>query len=1161
MEQNLSIRSGNGEAIYQVNGSKCTLKARWNKGKKEGPATLYDSRHFVFAELVFVNDQINGTCLLRNDRGRLIFRGSIVNGKKEGLCHEYDDTGTRVFYGFYHDGEKHPLMTPNPDLPGFYDERSIEGELLSISEYNETHEYKNGHCYVLENGVLIQECDMEKGIQKRMLREWKDNWMIEYFVNGNVEYEGQWKGDVVGGFIREGEGVLYDQKGKVKYRGPFEQGQQFYQYEDLKNMPGFRRETTIHGNVLSVSEYDSSRRKHGRCFLYQNDVVNEECVYSRGKKRETIRLLDGTTMKVFRNSQLVYQGTYSGDMKTGYKRAGQGTEYENGSVVYVGDYMDDKRNGMGTQYRNEHEWFIGSFKKGVQHGQGRIMNEDGTVIIEGDWKYGFLQTEYGFVDAETGITESPFAPGFMHRWKERGGAAESGQIAVAIVKDAIRRIHRGWKKWIHDHFGLLLAIVISLICIAGDILFPILLEWHVVFIILCILAGIAVLIVTCIFLMERLNSKGGWRYGFVPLGIHLILVAIGFVLYYIILFFIWLFSKPVRWIVALSIVTLIVIIVLVIRYRKPIIDFFKHFKERIHQHFGTLFLLFTGIICLIADILVSIFVTLDNIAVVVSGLFGCAFIILPICFLYKKLDEKGGWKYGLIPIGAHLALIGLCCIVYFFLQSLLWVLQNDGRIITVTSLLGVGGFCAFLMTKKPFLLWEYVISYLCFLLDVILPIVFHLSGTWKTVWCISGLVIGIGSMIWIVKKKHNNWPVLFISLDLHCIEEGLIQVYFMILFLIQAENRVDLKVILCLLIIFLVPSFFETFSCGREDIMNFYPYYVLILSFVVLDSVLTLFFNGSYVLCGVFIILVFLSAWFTSNSTDWEGFKSQFICQLILSLFLLLCFALGNFFYSITTVSVWCIVLIVIEVVTMMLLRSHPTACFVVTCITIISLFVISLTCSIIFHLPAFLIVIICLVSFFFCAYFFKWAYSGDNSVVGIIAVAAHCAFYIILYIMNLFYQFYNVTKLPLVYVAISAVVIDIIMALFYYMNIGNYIMRVSFVVVSSCVIPISHNYSAGYYVGFILVGLVYFILPTLYFKDHINRFHFFFLGIQLAWFFLIGFVYNLFWYMYYRAVLPSSISAVVTMGLLLLWLYEMKQIPVIKIDEIETKQFYVCSI
>ena len=285
--------------------------------------------------------------------------------------------------------------------------------------------------------------------------------------------------------------------------------------------------------------------------------------------------------------------------------------------------------------------------------------------------------------------------------------------------------------------------------------------------------------------------------------------------------------------------------------------------------------------------------------------------------------------------------------------------------------------------------------------------------------------------------------------------------------------------------------------------MNFYPYYVLILSFVVLDSVLTLFFNGSYILCGVFIILVFLSAWFTSNSTDWEGFKSQFICQLILSLFLLLCFALGNFFYSITTVSVWCIVLIVIEVVTMMLLRSHPTARFVVTCITIISLFVISLTCSIIFHLPAFLIVIICLVSFFFCAYFFKWAYSGD--------------------------------KLPLVYVAISAVVIDIIMALFYYMNIGNYIMRVSFVVVSSCVIPISHNYSAGYYVGFILVGLVYFILPTLYFKDHINRFHFFFLGIQLAWFFLIGFVYNLFWYMYYRAVLPSSISAVVTMGLLLL--------------------------
>lgn len=1156
MEQNLSIRSGNGEAIYQVNGSTCTLKARWNKGKKEGPATLYDSRRFVFAELVFVNDQITGTCLLRNNRGRLIFRGSVVNGKKEGLCHEYDDTGTRIFYGFYHEGEKHPLLTPNQELSGFYNEKSIQGELLSISEYNETREYKSGHCYMVEKGLLTRECEMEKDIQRHVIREWKNGDMIEYFASGNVEYEGQWKGTLAQGFIREGEGVLYDERGKVKYRGPFEGGKQFYQLEDLKNMPGFRRQTTIHGDVVSVSEYDSSGRKHGRCFLYQDNVVTEECIYVRGKKRDTIRQLEGTEMKIFSNSQLVYQGTYSGDIQMGYKKAGQGDDYENGMVVYHGDFLDDKRHGKGTQYRNGCEWFIGSFKKGVQHGQGRLMNEDGTVMIEGNWKYGFFQTDDGFVDAETGITESPFAPGFMHRWKERGGAAESGQIAVAIVKDAVRRIQRNGKKWIRQHFGSLMALLVGIICAAGDVIFPILLEWHVLFIILCILAGIIIPIVTVIFLRDRLDAKGGWLYGLTPLGVHILLILLGYLVYQIGRFFIWISKDTVRIIVFLIIVLVIVLVILVIIFHKTILKFLKRFKEWIHDHFGSFFVTVIGILCIIGDVLIPVFASWHPVIPILCVLFGCLVVIAPVYYLRNKLDNKGGWKYGFIPIGAHLALVGFCLIVYFFLKNLSWVFWSDGRIITITSILGVVGIGAFLVIRKYFLLFCYIVSYGCFLVDVILPITLDLVTAWRIVWSVSGIVIGIACMIWVVHKKLSHWSAFFLSLEAHCIElEAICSVYMLALLIMKSVGRIDLIIVLILLLFCIIPSFFQWGSLVIEkaEIIYLYPYFILIVSFSIIDSVLVLFFNGDNYLCGVVVTFVIVLAWLVTNSTDWTGYKNQLICQLFLTFLLLAAYSIGHAFYNLTEVSIiWVILLVIAEIIILFFTNSHPTIHFIVTCIVLITLFLISVIYSFVLHLPTLLVIILCILSLICCVVLFKNAYSDQKSLAGLLAVLVHSLIYVVLYLLNLFYQFYDRTKLSLIFTVLVVIGLDIIMALFYFKAIGIYVIQIVFVVTAACVIPISFDYPAVGYIWFILIGIVYWCLPVVWFHDRIPRNPFLALGIPLSWFLLIGFSYIMFQHLDLDAAIwLSSIFAVVTLALLVLWLYERKETP-IPLDSIE---------
>lgn len=40
----------------------------------------------------------------------------------------------------------------------------------------------------------------------RTLIEWKNGKMIEYYENGKRSYEGEWKGSISDGFLRQGEG-------------------------------------------------------------------------------------------------------------------------------------------------------------------------------------------------------------------------------------------------------------------------------------------------------------------------------------------------------------------------------------------------------------------------------------------------------------------------------------------------------------------------------------------------------------------------------------------------------------------------------------------------------------------------------------------------------------------------------------------------------------------------------------------------------------------------------------------------------------------------------------------------------------------------------------------------------------------------------------------
>ena len=102
---------------------------------------------------------------------------------------------------------------------------NLNGELLSVSEYDECGLLKNGKCFEYEGGRLVRECEYKNGVMMRVLRELKGEVMIEYDVNGMRVYEGGFEGDMMKGFVREGEGKEYGNDGKsALYVGGWKNG-------------------------------------------------------------------------------------------------------------------------------------------------------------------------------------------------------------------------------------------------------------------------------------------------------------------------------------------------------------------------------------------------------------------------------------------------------------------------------------------------------------------------------------------------------------------------------------------------------------------------------------------------------------------------------------------------------------------------------------------------------------------------------------------------------------------------------------------------------------------------------------------------------------------------------------------------------------------------
>ena len=152
---------------YSKEGKMYTLTVGKQNGRKHGKAELVDENNCVVAEVTFDQGNLTGPCTICNSIGVPVFKGFFKNGVKDGYCKEFDEMGNVLFEGVYVDGNKRATFSKNEngDFSGYYNETTMDGKLISISQMKKGTLIKHGRSigFYTQNGNAVSEKVYEDG--------------------------------------------------------------------------------------------------------------------------------------------------------------------------------------------------------------------------------------------------------------------------------------------------------------------------------------------------------------------------------------------------------------------------------------------------------------------------------------------------------------------------------------------------------------------------------------------------------------------------------------------------------------------------------------------------------------------------------------------------------------------------------------------------------------------------------------------------------------------------------------------------------------------------------------------------------------------------------------------------------------------------------------
>ena len=186
--ENGFVREGKGRA-YAKGGKMVEYLGDWKNGKRNGVGTEYRGLIALYIG-EWKNGMRNGKGKEMDENGRVVFVGEWKDGKGKGK--EMDADGNGMYLGEWWNGKRNGVgeVLKGTRWVGYWKDGKMNGMGYE----------KDG------NGVMKRGCLFENGEMKRVVQEFDGGKMVEYDENGKKTYEGEFKGDVEKGFVREGFG-------------------------------------------------------------------------------------------------------------------------------------------------------------------------------------------------------------------------------------------------------------------------------------------------------------------------------------------------------------------------------------------------------------------------------------------------------------------------------------------------------------------------------------------------------------------------------------------------------------------------------------------------------------------------------------------------------------------------------------------------------------------------------------------------------------------------------------------------------------------------------------------------------------------------------------------------------------------------------------------
>lgn len=296
----------------------------------------------------------NGHCLLYENGdwvGEWIYEKGVrilpIREYRNGVLTLYDPNGNKTCEGSY---SKEDIMNglyvrdPMEGMNGYYKEVDSHGRIVTIAEYDPCRVKKNGCCFQLEYGKLKRVYLYQSGKMVRELMRFHGSTMIEYAENGRVIYEGEFKGSMKTGFVRAGSGKEYT----------------------MSTPNGLS--TDRHDSMILIGKWSNGKKNGVFYEVTSSAIVRRKYLYRNDRIVRLMLEFDGLTMTEYdKRGNRRYVGNYQGDMKRGFWREGNGSEYgRDGKIaVYTGQWKNGWRDGKGTAYWNGWSVYSGKWKYGI----------------------------------------------------------------------------------------------------------------------------------------------------------------------------------------------------------------------------------------------------------------------------------------------------------------------------------------------------------------------------------------------------------------------------------------------------------------------------------------------------------------------------------------------------------------------------------------------------------------------------------------------------------------------------------------------------------------------------------------------------------------------------------------------------------------------------